>query len=65
MCNKLNCKFLMSNSNTDMVINNFKKFNINEILARRAINSKNPKATTTELLIKNYKLSKIIVTTAT
>jgi len=56
MCNKLKCKFLMSNSNTDMVRNNLKKFNINEILARRAINSKNPKATTTELLINNYKL---------
>ena len=39
-----------------MVRNNLKKFNINEILARRAINSKNPKATTTELLINNYKL---------
>ena len=65
MCNKLNCKFLMSNSNTDMVRNNLKKFNINEILARRAINSKNPNATTTELLIKNYNLHKIKVTNAT
>jgi DNA adenine methylase len=56
MCNKINCKFLMSNSNTELVKNELKKFIISIIWARRAINSKNPQSKTIELLIKNYKL---------
>jgi DNA adenine methylase len=50
-----NIKFILSNSNTEMVLN---KFNINNIvikpvLAKRAINSKNPGSKVIELLIKN------------
>ena len=54
MCNKLNCKFLMSNSDTDIVKKELKKFYMSLIWARRSINSKNPEATTTELLIRNF-----------
>lgn len=49
-----NIKFLMSNSNTSFVIDIFKKYKSEIITARRAINSKNPASTTTELLIFNY-----------
>ena len=46
----------MSNSNTDFVKQNFpeEKYNIQFITAKRSINSKNPEAKTTELIIKNY-----------
>lgn len=51
---KLNdIRFLMSNSNTDLVRNSFIEYNIKEITARRAINAKNPESTTTELLVYN------------
>lgn len=48
--------FLMSNSNTDFVNESFSKtiYNIKYISAKRSINSKNPDAKTTEVLIKNY-----------
>ena len=46
-------KFVMSNSKTELVIENFKKYNIQEIKARRAINSKNPESQTIEVLIYN------------
>jgi DNA adenine methylase len=51
-----NKKFMMSNSNTDFVKQNFpeEKYNINVITAKRSINSKNPSSKTTELIIKNY-----------
>jgi DNA adenine methylase len=52
-CIKMKCKWVMSNSNTEPVKETFKKFNINEIEARRAINSKNPAAKTKELIIYN------------
>lgn len=52
-CIKMKCKWVMSNSNTEPVKEKFKKFNINEIEARRAINSKNPAAKTKELIIYN------------
>ena len=47
---------MMSNSNVSMVLQNFpaETFNVEEILCKRLINSKNPKATTQEVLIKNY-----------
>jgi DNA adenine methylase len=57
LCNELdNSKFIMSNSNTDFVKQNFpeEKYNIQFITAKRSINSKNPEAKTTELIIKNY-----------
>lgn len=38
-------KFIMSNAKVDLVIDHFKEYNINDITARRAINSKNPYCT--------------------
>lgn len=46
-------KFLMSNSRVTMVIEKFKDYNCKDIVARRAINSKKPESTTTEVLIQN------------
>ena len=57
LCNGLNnTKFMMSNSNTDYVKKNFpeEKYNIQVIMAKRSINSKNPDAKTKEVIIKNY-----------
>jgi DNA adenine methylase len=60
ICNVLikdNIKYLMSNSNTLLVVDSFKdqeKVSIDAIVVRRAINSKSPDATTSEVLIKNY-----------
>jgi DNA adenine methylase len=48
-----NIKFIMSNAKVDIVINSFKDYNCDEITARRAINSKNPGSTTTEVIIYN------------
>ena len=48
-----NIKFVMSNSKVDLVIDNFKEYNRNDIIARRAINSKNPGSKTTEVIIYN------------
>lgn len=50
-------KILLSNTKVEMVVNNFKKKNkfiTKDITARRAINSKKPQSTTTEVLIRNY-----------
>ena len=46
-------KFLLSNSKVDIVIEKFKDYNCEDIVARRAINSKKPESTTTELLVYN------------
>ena len=59
LCNDVlnhNTKFIMSNSNTDFVKQNFpeEKYKIEVITAKRSINSKNPSSKTTELIIKNY-----------
>jgi hypothetical protein len=45
----------MSNAKVDLVLDNFKEewVHIEDIHARRAINSKNPGATTTEVIIYN------------
>ena len=51
--NNQQVKFIMSNSNTDLVNNIFNAYNKEIITARRAINSKNPAAKTTELVIFN------------
>lgn len=48
-----NIKFVMSNSKVELVLNNFKDYNCEDILARRAINSKKPGSTTTEVIIYN------------
>tara|TARA_B100000902_G_scaffold399646_1_gene471557 strand:- start:2863 stop:3795 length:933 start_codon:yes stop_codon:yes gene_type:complete len=47
------CMFLMSNSYVDSVIEKFKNFKCENIVARRAINSKKPESTTKEVLITN------------
>ena len=46
-------RFIMSNAKVDLVIDHFKEYNINDITVRRAINSKNPGSTTTEVIIYN------------
>jgi len=53
LCNDMKCKWVLSNSNTDIVKENLKKFNIQKIDARRAINSTNPAAKTKEVIIYN------------
>lgn len=53
-----NIKFIMSNVKCKLIEDNFKIDNeqiyIEEIKARRAINSKNPEAKTTEVIISNF-----------
>lgn len=51
-----NIKFMMSNSDVELVRNNFtnEKYNTLSIMCKRSINSKNPEAKTREVIIKNY-----------
>ena len=54
---KQNINWMMSNSNTSLVLNSFndkKIYSIKKILCRRAINSKNPESTVNEVIIKSY-----------
>lgn len=52
--NKLDkIKFVMSNAKVELVTDNFKKYNCQEITARRAINAKKPGSTVTEVIIYN------------
>jgi DNA adenine methylase len=53
LCNDMKCKWVLSNSNVETVREALKKFNIQEIEARRAINSTNPGAKTKEVIIYN------------
>ena len=46
-------KFVMSNAKVDLVTDSFKEYNCEDIIARRAINSKKPDSTTTEVIIYN------------
>ena len=46
-------KFVMSNAKVDLVTENFKDYNCEDIIARRAINSKKPGSTTIEVIIYN------------
>ena len=46
-------KFMMSNAKVDLVTESFKDYNCEEIVARRAINSKKPGSTTMEVIIYN------------
>ena len=43
----------MSNAKVDLVIENFKGYNCEDVVAKRAINSKNPGSVTTEVIIYN------------
>lgn len=51
-----NKKFILSNSDVELVRENFKneKYIINSILCKRSINSKKPEAKAKEVIIKNY-----------
>mgnify|MGYP000849069664 CR=1 FL=1 len=46
-------KFVMSNSKVDLVTKHFANYKCEDIIARRAINSKKPGSTTTEVIIYN------------
>ena len=46
--------FILSNSKVDMVINYFKDYKTEDVVARRAINSKKPDSVTKEVIINNY-----------
>ena len=48
-----NIKFVMSNAKVDLVTDNFKEYNCDDIIARRAINAKKPGSKTTEVIIYN------------
>ena len=48
-----NVKFAMSNAKVDLVMDNFKDYNCDDIVARRAINAKKPGSKTTEVIIYN------------
>lgn len=54
-CNEHNVKLAMSNAKVDLVLNSFdlKKYKMNDIIAKRAINSKNPESVITEVIIYN------------
>lgn len=43
--------FAMSNAKVDLVMDNFKDYQYEDIVARRAINSKDPGSTTTEVIV--------------
>lgn len=47
-------RFMMSNSNTQYVINSFQNFKIVTIECKRSINSKKPDSKTNEVIITNY-----------
>jgi len=47
-------KFVMSNSNVQLVLDNFSNYSIQEIMCKRRVNSKKPQSTTTEVLIYNF-----------
>lgn len=49
--NDIQCNWIMSNSNCNVIKEHFINHQIIEILARRAINSKKPDSKTIELLI--------------
>jgi len=54
---KQNVNWMMSNSHTKLVLDSFddkKKYSVEKILCRRAINSKNPESKVNEVIIKSY-----------
>lgn len=54
---KQDIKWMMSNSCTKLVLDSFndkKKYSVEKILCRRAINSKNPESKVNEVIIKSY-----------
>ena len=53
ICNEAKYKFLLSNSNSDVVLEKLKKFYIQDIEVKREINSKNPAMKAKQILIYN------------
>lgn len=51
--NQKKIHFAMSNAKVDLVMDNFKDYKFEDIVARRAINSKDPSAVTTEVIVYN------------
>ena len=47
-------QFVMSNAGVDLVRRTFGDYNIKEVKARRAINSKNPESMTTEVIVSSH-----------
>lgn len=54
MTKNLQSKFMLSNSKVKIVMDEFDGYIIEDVKARRAINSKNPSAVTTEVFVSNY-----------
>jgi len=54
--NIIKCRFMLSNSDVELVRENFSplKFKFDNLVCKRAINSKNPSAKTNEVIIRNY-----------
>ena len=50
---KKKIKFVLSNAKVELVTQAFKNYNCEDIIARRAIHSKKPGSTTTEVIIFN------------
>ena len=50
---KKHIKFVMSNAKVDLVMEYFNDYKCEDVIARRAINSKNPESTTIEVIIYN------------
>jgi len=53
MLNNHNIKFVMSNAKVELILQEFKNYTCQDIVARRAINSKKPNSTTIEVIISN------------
>ena len=51
--NKNKIHFVLSNSKTELVLDSFKDYKMEDIIAKRAINSKNPESKVTEVIIYN------------
>jgi len=51
--NNKKIKFIMSNEKVDLVLDNFSSYKREDIIAKRAINSKKPDSKTTEIIIYN------------
>jgi DNA adenine methylase len=55
ICKSLkNINFIMSNSNVELVTSAFEEYNIDTVICKRSINSKNPESKTTEVIITSY-----------
>ena len=61
LCEKIDkkkCTFLLSNSCVEWTIENYKPWNMEEIMCKRSIHSKKPSTTALEILVSNDKCFK-------